>query len=129
MKKAFYYASAAAAIMSAGSAAFADEGWYGRLGVGAVVDGKSDIDAPNNIAGALDQEADVETGPLFLGGLGYSFASGMRLEGVVDYRNLDLDVLDTFEGPAINQPAGTVGPEGNGSVNANVHHVEYDQGL
>ena len=60
MKKAIYYASAAAAIMSASAVAQAEEGWYGRLGVGVIADGSADVDAPFNVAGSMDDKGSAE---------------------------------------------------------------------
>ena len=115
MKKAIYYASAAAAIVSATAAAQADEGWYARGGVGAIADSTADIDAPFNVAGSLDGDAKrAKVEPVYTGGLGYAFGSGMRLEAMLDYRNIDLDVEDMFLGP---RPAGVNGPVGAGSLN------------
>src|SRR6185295_3098262 len=47
--------------------------------------------------------------------LGYGFGNTFRLEGAVTYRNVGLDVPDTFIGT---KPAGTLGPSGIGSTRA-----------
>ncbi len=54
MKKALLCASAAAAMVSAGATAHAQDGWYGVGKIGAVVDGLQDIDAASGVNGQID---------------------------------------------------------------------------
>ena len=108
MKKALMCATAAATMVSAGATAYAQDGWYGTAKVGAIVDGIEDVDFAGGAAnGAIDTRAAPEVDPVFGVGLGYGFAGGIRVEGVVGYRNVELEVPDTFLGVL---PAGRVGP-------------------
>ena len=115
MKRALLCATAAATMVSAGAVAHAQSGWYGTAKVGAIVDGIQDIDitAPPVVNGSYDTRADLEVDPVYGVGLGYGFDSGLRLESVFQYRNVELDVPDTFVGLL---PAGRVGPDGAGST-------------
>lgn len=108
MKKALLCATAAATMVSAGATAYAQDGWYGVGKAGLIVDGVNDIDATTGAPnGRLDVRAQPEVDPAFGLGLGYGFDNGIRIEGVAGYRNVKLEVPDTFLGL---QPPGTVGP-------------------
>src|SRR5215510_5593373 len=108
MKKALLCATAAA-TMAAGAAAHAQTGWYASGKLGAVVDGIQDIDATPGANGKLDVRASPQVDPVYGLGLGYGLSNGIRLEGVVDYRNVDLDVPDSFVGT---RPPNRAGPSG-----------------
>ncbi|MCF8508100.1 MAG: outer membrane beta-barrel protein, partial [Hyphomonadaceae bacterium] len=114
MRKALLCATAAATMVSAGATAYAQEGWYGTAKVGAIVDGLQDVDfaGGGSSNGALDVTADPEVDAVFGLGIGYGFGGGLRVEGALGYRNVDLTVPDTFLGV---RPAGRVGPDGAGS--------------
>jgi OOP family OmpA-OmpF porin len=113
MKRALLCATAAATMVSAGATAYAQDGWYGTAKAGLVVDGIQDVDASSGGNGRIDVRAAPEVDPVFGLGLGYGLDNGIRLEGVASYRNIKLEVPDSFLGL---QPAGTVGPSGSGST-------------
>ena len=113
MKRALLCATAAATMVSAGATAYAQDGWYGTAKAGLVVDGIEDIDASSGGNGMVDVRAAPDVDPVFGVGLGYGFDNGFRLEGVAGYRNVKLDVPDSFQGA---QPPATVGPNGAGST-------------
>ena len=115
MKKALLCATAAATMVSAGATAHAQTGWYGTGRIGAVVDGIQDVDAASGVNGQIDSNSKPEVDPVYGASLGYGFGNGLRVEGAVTYRNVNLDVPDTFIGT---KPLGTVGPQGDGSTRA-----------
>ncbi len=114
MKRALLCATAAATMVSAGAVAHAQSGWYGTAKIGAIVDGIQDVDAKNPVVGGMiDTNATPQSDLVYGAGLGFGFDSGLRLEGVFEYRNVELEVPDTFLGL---QPLGTSGPDGAGST-------------
>ncbi len=115
MKKTLMCATAAAAFASAGLAAHAQDGWYGRADVQYGFSGRVDHDAAANAPGKLsgDSDADQNIGGGL--GLGYSFDNGFRLEAAGGYRAGDLDVSPTISG-ILPAPAATANPTG--SMNA-----------
>jgi OOP family OmpA-OmpF porin len=113
MKKALLCATAAATMVSVGATAHAQTGWYGTAKVGAIVDGLQDIDNSTGNNGAIDERASPEVDAVYGAGLGYGFGNGLRLEGAVGYRNVEMEVPDSFIGV---QPPGTFGPDGAGST-------------
>ena len=106
MKKALLCATAAATMVSAGATAHAQDGWYGIGKIGAVVDGIQDVDATSSNDGQIDTRSNPRVDPVYGLGLGYGLGNGVRLEGVVNYRNSKMDVPDSFIGV---QPAGAGG--------------------
>jgi OmpA-OmpF porin, OOP family len=107
-------ATAAATMVSAGATAYAQDGWYGTAKAGVIVDGLQDVDFVGGgpINGALDVAADTAVEPVFGVGLGYGFDGGIRVEGALGYRNVNLVVPDSFLGTL---PLGRRGPDGAGS--------------
>ena len=97
MKRTLMCATAAAAFATAGLAAHAEDGWYGRGDVQYGFAGKLDHDpVTEDLAGTLGGSSDADE---MLGGqlgLGYDFDNGFRLEGVLGYRGGELDVPSDF---------------------------------
>ncbi|MEM8617641.1 MAG: outer membrane beta-barrel protein, partial [Pseudomonadota bacterium] len=98
MKKTLMCATAAAAMASAGFVAQAEEGWYGRADVGAVVDGIVDHDAPDDVLNSLGGNS--EPNSMYTGGVGfgYGFDNGFRLEAGLTHRTGGLDVSQGING-------------------------------
>ena len=101
-------------MVSAAAASDPQSGWYGTAKIGAIVDGIQDVDAKNPVVGGMiDTNATPQSDLVYGAGLGFGFDSGLRLEGVFEHRNVELEVADTFLGL---QPLGTSGPDGAGST-------------
>ena len=97
MKKTLMCATAAAAFATAGLAAHADDGWYGRADVQYGFSGELDHDpVTQDVPGSLQGSSDSDE---MLGGqlgLGYNFDNGFRLEGALGYRGGELNVPSDF---------------------------------
>jgi outer membrane protein OmpA-like peptidoglycan-associated protein len=77
-------------LAGASGAAYATEGWYGRVDAGYSFDGTQEFD----ILGDADFENDWVEGL----GLGYAFSGGLRLEGEISHRFNALDTSVATDG-------------------------------
>jgi OmpA-OmpF porin, OOP family len=105
MKRTLMCATAAAAIVSAGQVANAEDGWYVRGDVSYSFDGRMDYDAEKDSVGSMGGDGDIGEGLLGLGfGVGYNFGNGFRIESNLTGRSGELDPDPAINGiiPAVN---------------------------
>ncbi len=123
MKKTLMCATAAAAFATAGLAAHAQDGWYGRADAQYGFSGKLDHDAAANSIGKLanDSAADENIGGGL--GLGYGFDNGFRLEAAGGYRGGELDVPPQTSGILVGT---ATNPRGNAQVTDLMVNAIYD---
>ncbi|RIJ14593.1 porin family protein, partial [Henriciella mobilis] len=85
-------ATAAAAMVSAGNVAIAQDGWYGRADLGYSFDGTLDHDPEPDSLYSLGGDSSLDGGLAGAQlGLGYGFDNGFRLESTIGYRGGSLD--------------------------------------
>ena len=87
MKRTLMCATAAAALVSVGTVANADEeGWYTRADVGYTFAGNLDHDPEPGIPGTLAGDSNIPEGLGAWLGAGYDFGNAFRLELTGGYR-------------------------------------------
>ncbi|KCZ98951.1 OmpA family protein, partial [Hyphomonas polymorpha PS728] len=116
-------ATAAAAFATAGATAHAEDGWYSRADIQYSFDGTVDHDPTAAFNGSMVGDSSVSENLGLSVGLGYGFANGLRLEGVLGQRGGDLDVPNGINGTLT---GATAAPAGYASVTDLMVNGLYD---
>ena len=106
MKKTLMCATAAAALATVGATAQAEDGWYARADAQFSFEGTLDQDGATDVIGTIPGKTSLNETAGASVGLGYGFANGLRLEGVLGNRAGPLDCLagTPAHGPRAGEP-------------------------